>query len=57
MSNILNIETVDRPDEVALVDALHKAINDIAVGKMTVSEILGCLDLVSKSIYQDYVVE
>lgn len=45
------LNDVLRPHEVALVDAINKAINDIAEGNMTMIEILGCLDFVSKDIH------
>lgn len=52
MSNISKIETVDRPAEIALMNAITKAIDDIAVGKMTLAEILGVLDLAGKELFE-----
>ena len=51
------LNDVLRPHEVALVDAINKAINDIAEGNMTMIEILGCLDFVSKDIHLDFYIE
>ena len=53
MADILKLSCVDRPDEVALITAIENAISDIAVGKMTVCEVLGVLDYISKSIYSN----
>ena len=44
---------LDRPAEKALIDAIEKSIEDIAYGNMTLAEILGCLDLVSKQVYEE----
>ncbi len=51
MSNIHNLNKTDRPHEYALITAINKAINDIAAGKMTLVEILGCLDVVGKDLH------
>lgn len=51
---VLAIKGPDRPDSVALMTALESAIDDIAVGKMTLIEVLGCLDIVARRFYEDH---
>ena len=46
----------DRPMEVALLDALEDAINDIAPGKMTHIEVVGCLEML-KVKYTQHMIE
>jgi len=57
LSNIHQLNDILRPHEVALVDAINKSIEDIAIGKMTMIEILGCLDFISKDIHLDFYME
>lgn len=51
---ISKIDTVDRPDSVALMDAIENCIYEIASEKMTAFEVLGVLDLVSKEFYKEH---
>lgn len=57
MTNITEINSVIRPHEVALINAINLSIDEIAVGNMTLAEILGCLDLVAKDIYQQNAID
>lgn len=43
------------PHQTALIKALIDAVNEIAPDNLTLSEVLGCLDFVSKDIHlNDY---
>lgn len=46
---------VDRPEQVALLNAITDAIEDIAPGKMTAIEIVGVLEMVKLQTYQEHV--
>lgn len=50
-SNIRAIDTCDRPQTVSLITAIEDAIYEIAPGKMTPIEVLGCLDLIAKNFH------
>ena len=51
MAEIIDLGSKDRPREVILITSIHKAINEISVNEMTLAEILGCLEIVSKDVY------
>ena len=54
MSNVKQINNgIDRPMEVALLDALRNTISEVAGDKMTGPEIIGCLELIKLNIYAD----
>ena len=53
MAEVISLKAIDNPHEYALITAIESAISDIAVGKMTVCEVLGVLDYISKSIYSN----
>jgi hypothetical protein len=55
MGKIHNLNKTDRPHAYALIMAIHKAIDDIATDNMTLFEILGCLDVVSKDFHLDFI--
>ena len=46
---------VDRPEQVALLNAITDAIEEIAPGKMTTIEVLGVLEQVKLQTYTEYV--
>ena len=54
MGEIHNLNKTDRPHAYALIMAIHKAIDDIATNNMTLFEVLGCLDVVSKDFHLDF---
>lgn len=51
--NVKQIKTPDRPESIALITAIEDAIDQIAPGKLTPIEVLGCLDLASKRFHED----
>jgi len=55
MTNIKQMNNgIDRPMEIALLDAIHKAIFEVAGDKMTGPEIIGCLELIKLHFYADH---
>lgn len=50
--NVKTIGGPDRPASIALIDAIERAIEEIAIDKLTPIEVLGCLDMVSKDFYK-----
>ena len=44
----------DRPDSIALLNAIEGVIDDIAVGKMTPMEVLGVLDWAGKEFFANH---
>jgi hypothetical protein len=55
--NIVNLDNgVDRPLEISLMDAIEDVIEDIAVGKMTHTEVVGTLEMI-KAKYTSHIVE
>ncbi len=55
MSKVIDLNSTDRPAAVALITAIEDSIEEIGNGKMTHAEILGVLDIVSKSFYMSFV--
>jgi hypothetical protein len=55
--NVIVLNCPERPFEITLYDALESAIYDIAPGKMTPIEVLGCLDKLSKDFYRDHFID
>jgi hypothetical protein len=43
----------ERPASIALISAIEDVIYDLAPGKITPIEVLGCLDMVSKAFYKN----
>lgn len=54
--NVIQLGGVDRPLEVALLDALEDVINEIAPGNMTHIEVVGCLEML-KVKYTQHMIE
>ncbi|MCZ6468045.1 MAG: hypothetical protein O6499_00160 [Candidatus Dadabacteria bacterium] len=44
---------VDRPAQVALLDAIRKVIDEVSDGTMTTIEVLGVLDVIGRQIYKE----
>jgi hypothetical protein len=49
--NVISINSDIDPAQIALVDALHKTIQDMALGELTPIEIIGALEIVKMDIY------
>lgn len=46
---------IDRPAEVALMNAITDAIEEIAPGKLTAIEVIGVLEQIKLQTYTEYV--
>ena len=53
MTNVTSLNQDARPHSKALCDAIFSAIDEIATNNMTHYEIMGVLDVVSKTYYED----
>lgn len=56
-SNVKRIDTCDRPETVVLITEIEEVIYNIAPGKMTPIEVLGCLDLIAKNFHSKHFLE
>lgn len=45
----------DRPRSLALLNAIEKAISDIADNELTPIEVLGCLDLAARNFHESWI--
>ena len=46
MGDVTKLNDIMRPSQVALADAINRAIDELAMDKMTLSEVIGVLDVV-----------
>ncbi len=53
MSNISKLDNVKSPDSIALITAIERQIEEIALENLTPVEVLGVLSLVSKRFYEE----
>ena len=53
MSEVLRLDCPERPMEVALIDALTRAIDELGRRNMTLAEIIGCLETVKLDMYNE----
>jgi len=52
MTNVTELNKIAKPDAVALMSAIEDIIEEIATDNLTPLEVLGALDVISKSFYE-----